>query len=56
MLDGLARGLTNLEIAAELSIGASTVKSYLQRIYWKLGVSSRKQAAVYYRSSDSRAS
>ncbi len=44
----LARGMSNTEIAVELGIAASTVKSHLASVYGKLGVSNRTQAAVVY--------
>ena len=40
----LASGRSNREIAAELSIGLSTVKSHLARMYTKLDASSRNEA------------
>lgn len=43
----LANGLSNEEIAAELVLEVSTVKSHLARMMPKLGVSSRLQAAVW---------
>ena len=42
----LARGKTNQEIAQILGLSALTVKTYVQRIIAKLGVSDRTQAAV----------
>lgn len=36
-----AQGLDNREIAARLSIGVRTVEAHLQRVYAKLGISSR---------------
>jgi LuxR family maltose regulon positive regulatory protein len=41
-----AQGLTNAEIAAELVIAHSTVKTHINRIYSKLDVSNRTQAVV----------
>ena len=43
----IAEGHTNQEIAEELTIGATTVKTHVQNILQKLGVSDRTQAAVY---------
>jgi DNA-binding NarL/FixJ family response regulator len=42
----VARGKTNQEIAQRLGLSALTVKTYVQRIIGKLGVSDRTQAAV----------
>ena len=44
VLQALARGLKNNEIAQELNIAERTVKSYLTTIYSKLDVKSRAQA------------
>jgi two-component system nitrate/nitrite response regulator NarL len=46
MLHGLARGLTAPAIGNELGLSAATVKSYLQRLYEKLGVSDRAAAVA----------
>ncbi|MBU5421774.1 response regulator transcription factor [Cellulomonas hominis] len=46
VLAGLARGLTNAEIAAQLYMGETTVKTYLTRAMHKLGVGNRTQAAI----------
>lgn len=46
VLDLLARGFTNREIAEQLVITASTVKVHVEHILAKLGVSDRTQAAV----------
>jgi DNA-binding NarL/FixJ family response regulator len=50
VLDLLAAGMTNAQIAERLSIQESTVKFHLQNIFQKLGVTNRTEAAqVYYR-------
>jgi len=46
ILNGLARGLSAPAIGRELSLSAATVKSYLQRLYDKLGVSDRAAAVA----------
>ena len=43
----LALGKANREIAAELYIGETTVKTHVSNILMKLGVPSRTQAALY---------
>jgi DNA-binding NarL/FixJ family response regulator len=43
----LARGRTNPEIAAELSISRKTVSSHLEHIYAKLAISTRTEAALF---------
>ncbi|WP_414517110.1 response regulator [Nostoc sp. PCC 9305] len=42
----MAQGMSNLEISSTLSIGESTVKSHVNRILSKLGVSDRTQAVI----------
>lgn len=42
----VCEGLSNAEIAARLVISAETVKSELKRIFRKIGVRNRTQAAV----------
>jgi ATP/maltotriose-dependent transcriptional regulator MalT len=42
----VAMGLTNTQIAAELVIANSTVKTHVNRIYSKLGVNTRTQAVA----------
>lgn len=47
VLHGLARGLTNRQIASELSIADQTVRSHLGSIFRKLGVGNRTRAALW---------
>jgi DNA-binding NarL/FixJ family response regulator len=42
----LALGKTNRQVAQELLLSLSTIKTYIQRVIAKLGVSDRTQAAV----------
>ena len=42
----MAQGMSNLEIGTALNIGESTVKSHVNRILSKLGVSDRTQAVI----------
>ncbi|WP_255029184.1 LuxR C-terminal-related transcriptional regulator [Rhodococcus sp. GA1] len=44
------RGLTNREIAGELVLSIRTVDTHVQRIFSKLGVTSRAQVAAWYES------
>lgn len=46
VLKGFARGLSIPQLAKELYIGASTVKTHTQRLYEKLGVSDRAAAVA----------
>lgn len=46
VLASFARGLSIPELAAELYLGASTVKTHTQRLYEKLGVSDRAAAVA----------
>ena len=43
--DGVARGLSNADIAAELFMGVPTVKTHVGRLFTKLGVENRVQVA-----------
>ena len=47
VLEQLAEGLTNKEIAMSLGISYETVKEHVQHILRKIGVSDRTQAAVW---------
>ncbi len=49
ILDLLARGMSNKEIARELGIGPMTVAMHLTAVFRKLGVSSRTQAVMAIR-------
>lgn len=48
VVEAMCRGRTNLEIAAALSISPFTVKNHVQRIFRKIGVTNRTQAAARY--------
>ncbi len=43
----MAEGMTNQQIAEQLIVSPTTVKTHVQNILQKLGVSDRTQAAVY---------
>ncbi len=47
ILDLLAEGLTNRQIAAELFLAEKTVKNYVSNLLMKMGMSRRTEAAVY---------
>jgi ATP/maltotriose-dependent transcriptional regulator MalT len=46
VLELIVSGLSNQEIASQLFVAHSTVKSYVNRIFRKLGVESRTKAVV----------
>lgn len=48
ILERMCRGNTNVDIAAALEISPFTVKNHVQRIFRKIGVSNRTQAAAKY--------
>jgi len=47
VLKGIARGLSNQEIASELSISATTVRTHISNLFNKLDLTNRTQAAIY---------
>ncbi len=47
VLQQLARGLTNEQIAEAMHIGSETIKEHVQHILHKIGVTDRTQAAVW---------
>jgi len=49
ILDLLCLGYSNKEIADRLSVGVETIRTHLKRIYEKLHVRSRTEAALRYR-------
>jgi pimeloyl-ACP methyl ester carboxylesterase/DNA-binding CsgD family transcriptional regulator len=49
VLEAIARGLDNAEIAAELSLSEKTVRNHITRVFDKIGVAHRYQAIVMAR-------
>ena len=47
LLDLLAQGLTNREIAAQMYLAEKTVKNYVSNLLAKMGMQRRTEAAVY---------
>lgn len=43
----IAEGLTNRQIASDLSISESTVENHIHHLYDKLGISNRAQAVAH---------
>lgn len=48
LLEGLAKGLTNRELARDFGISDNTVKFHLSNLFEKLGVSNRTKAIAFY--------
>lgn len=46
VLEGAARGATNVQIASDLSVSIHAVKFHLASVYRKLGVANRTEAVV----------
>ena len=55
VLELLQEGLSNKQIAGELSIGVETVRTHTRNIYAKLGVSTRRDLARFTRRTSDRA-
>lgn len=47
VLELIAQGRTNREIATSLYLSANTVKSHIRSAYQKIGVDSRTQAVIW---------
>ena len=48
VIEFVAQGFKNHEIATELGIGVHVVRNYLSAIYDKVGVSNRVELALWY--------
>jgi DNA-binding CsgD family transcriptional regulator len=48
VIELVARGLKNREIARKLGIGRNVVRNYLSKIYDKIGVNNRVELALWY--------
>jgi len=48
VLEFVAQGLTNPQIAAKLTVSENTVRFHLKNIFEKLGVANRTEAAAWY--------
>jgi two-component system nitrate/nitrite response regulator NarP len=48
LLESLAKGLTNRELARDFAISDNTVKFHLSNLFEKLGVSNRTKAIAFY--------
>lgn len=48
VIELVAQGLKNREIATELGIGEHVVRNYLSAIYDKIGVSNRVELALWH--------
>ncbi|MBS0564192.1 MAG: response regulator transcription factor [Proteobacteria bacterium] len=51
LLEALAKGLSNKDLARDFEISANTVKFHLSNLFEKLGVKNRAQAIAFYYSS-----
>ncbi|GIG56130.1 DNA-binding response regulator [Longispora fulva] len=47
VVQAVARGLSNADIAADLGMGVATVKAHLTHVFTKLGVDNRTQIALF---------
>ena len=55
LIDLLARGLSNRQIAAEMFLAEKTVKNYVSRLLSKMGMSCRTEVAAYAARAEERA-